>query len=143
LYSITLCDWIDYSRDLLNINQLIVGKHCHKYGLNFQVDGINYSFCYWLRPLVCWGKNHVFEVQNNSSFFCCFFGETGVWTQDFALAKQVLYCLSHSSSPFCSVYFRDEVSPTICLSWPWIMILQISAFHVARITSMSHCHPAE
>jgi hypothetical protein len=27
--------------------------------------------------------------------------------QGFALAKQVLYCLSHSSSSFCSGYFGD------------------------------------
>jgi hypothetical protein len=37
-----------------------------------------------------------------------FFGETGVLTQDLALAKQVLYHLSHTSSPFCSGYFGDE-----------------------------------
>jgi hypothetical protein len=28
-----------------------------------------------------------------------FFGTTGVWTQGFMLARQVLYCLSHTSSP--------------------------------------------
>jgi hypothetical protein len=30
----------------------------------------------------------------------------GVWTQGFALARQVLYCLSHASCPFCSSYFE-------------------------------------
>jgi hypothetical protein len=30
-----------------------------------------------------------------------------VWTQSFRLAKQVLYCLSHPFSPFCSGYFGD------------------------------------
>jgi hypothetical protein len=35
-----------------------------------------------------------------------FFGGTGAWTQDFTLAKQVLYHLTHISSPFCSGYFR-------------------------------------
>jgi hypothetical protein len=34
------------------------------------------------------------------------------------LAKQVLYHLSHTSSPFCSGYFGDGVSPTICLGCP-------------------------
>jgi hypothetical protein len=33
-------------------------------------------------------------------------GRTGVWTQDFTLTKQVLYGLSHTSSPFCSGYFE-------------------------------------
>jgi hypothetical protein len=38
--------------------------------------------------------------------------------QDFGLAKQVLYGLSHSSSSFCSSYFGDRVSRTICPDWP-------------------------
>jgi hypothetical protein len=29
--------------------------------------------------------------------------------------------------PACSDYFRDGVSWTICLGWPWILILLISA----------------
>jgi hypothetical protein len=32
----------------------------------------------------------------------------GIWTQDFTLAKQVLYRLSPISSPFCSGYFGGE-----------------------------------
>jgi hypothetical protein len=55
--------------------------------------------------------------------FSSFFGGTGGWTQDFALAKQVLHCLSHTSSPFCSGYFGDGVSQTICLGWPQTLIL--------------------
>jgi hypothetical protein len=32
----------------------------------------------------------------------CFFGSTGVWTYCFALARQILFCLSHNSSlSFC------------------------------------------
>jgi hypothetical protein len=31
-----------------------------------------------------------------------FFGGTGVWTQVFMLPKQVLYCFSHTPSPFSS-----------------------------------------
>jgi hypothetical protein len=38
----------------------------------------------------------------NSSFFI--FGGTRVWTQGFTFTKQA-YCLSHTSSPFCSGYF--------------------------------------
>jgi hypothetical protein len=41
--------------------------------------------------------------------FFFFFGKTGVWTQGFAFAKQALYPLSYSSSPFCSSYFGDAV----------------------------------
>jgi hypothetical protein len=39
-----------------------------------------------------------------------FFGGNGVGTQGFTLANQVLYCLSHTSSLFCSGYFGDGVS---------------------------------
>jgi hypothetical protein len=33
-----------------------------------------------------------------------------IFWQDFVLTKQVLYHLSHVSSPFCSGYFGDGVS---------------------------------
>jgi hypothetical protein len=42
---------------------------------------------------------------------------TGVWPQGFALARQALYCLSHSFSPFCSDYFADSVL-LLCLRLP-------------------------
>jgi hypothetical protein len=41
----------------------------------------------------------------------------------FALAKQALYCLSHTSSPFCSDYFGDGILKAICPGWPLTMIL--------------------
>jgi hypothetical protein len=44
-------------------------------------------------------------------------GETGVRTQGFALAKQALYHVSHTFSPFCSGYFGNVVSLTICPGW--------------------------
>jgi hypothetical protein len=40
-------------------------------------------------------------------FFLFFFYRIGVWTQGYMLVKQTLYCLSHTSSPFCSGYFGD------------------------------------
>jgi hypothetical protein len=59
-------------------------------------------------------------------------------TQGFMLAKQVLYHLSHTSSPFWSGYFRDGVSLTIFPGWPGTSILPISASQIARITGVSH-----
>jgi hypothetical protein len=53
-------------------------------------------------------------------------------------AKQMLYNLSHVSSPFCCGYFGYGVCP----SWPQIMILSILASQVARITGVSHLHLA-
>jgi hypothetical protein len=46
--------------------------------------------------------------------------------------------LSHTSSAFCSGYFGDGVSWTICLGWPCTEILLISASQVARIIG-KHC----
>jgi hypothetical protein len=53
-----------------------------------------------------------------------FFGGIGVWTQGFTLAKQACYHLSHTASPSA------------------LVILEVGASQVARITGMSHWHPA-
>jgi hypothetical protein len=51
--------------------------------------------------------------------------------------------LSHSTSPiFCDRVFRDSVLKTICSGWLQTTILLISASWVARITGVSHWHPA-
>jgi hypothetical protein len=53
------------------------------------------------------------------------------------LAKQALYHLSQTSSPFFCDYFGD-VLQTISQSWSETMIFLISASQVARITGMNH-----
>jgi hypothetical protein len=50
--------------------------------------------------------------------------------------------LSYLNSPTL-VIFGDGVSPTICLDWPQMPTLIISVSKGARITGMSHWHPAE
>jgi hypothetical protein len=52
--------------------------------------------------------------------------------------QKLLYCLSHTASPFCSGYFGDTVSWSICLGWLWTTVLPISAFQAPRITGLSH-----
>jgi hypothetical protein len=54
-------------------------------------------------------------------YFIYLFDGSRVWTQGFALAKQVLYHLSHTSSQFYSGYFTDGVSWFVGLeAWsPW------------------------
>jgi hypothetical protein len=47
-----------------------------------------------------------FEVPYLSGFFVCFLVGPG-FELVFMLGKQVLYCLSYMSSPFCSGYFGD------------------------------------
>jgi hypothetical protein len=54
------------------------------------------------------------------------------------------FTLSHSCGPiFVKGFFQDRVSRTICLSWLRITRLLISASWVARITDVSHQHPAQ
>jgi hypothetical protein len=64
-----------------------------------------------------------------------FFYGAGIWTQ--GLHLEPLH------QPFIVMsFFWDRVSWTICLGWLRTMILLISASWVARITGMSHRHPA-
>jgi hypothetical protein len=69
-------------------------------------------------------------------FFCV---GLGLRAPGFQLTKQVLY-VSHTSSPFCSGYFGDGFSRTICLSYLQATNLPISASQVVRITGVSHQH---
>jgi hypothetical protein len=41
-----------------------------------------------------------------------------------------------TSSVFCSSYFGDGISWTICLGWSWTLFFLILASQVARITGM-------
>jgi hypothetical protein len=45
--------------------------------------------------------------------------------------------------PPCRAFVHwDVVSETFCLDWPWTTILPISSSQVAKITGVSHQHPA-
>jgi hypothetical protein len=57
--------------------------------------------------------------------------------KDFTRAKQALYHLGYTSSPFSSGYFGAGVSQTICLDLPQTMILLILTSQVARITDVT------
>jgi hypothetical protein len=82
-------------------------------------------------------------VYFNILFFVLLLGwDWGLNFEEFMLAKQVLYHLSHSSSSFCSGYFGDAVLETICWDWSRTTILLISASHVARIREVSHWLPS-
>jgi hypothetical protein len=55
------------------------------------------------------GEAHIsFFIGKLNLFF--FFGGTGVWTQGFALVRQVLYHLSDTFIRSCSGYFGDKLS---------------------------------
>jgi hypothetical protein len=64
------------------------------------------------------------------------FCSIGVGIQDFMLAKQTLYHLSHTSSPFCVSYFGNGISRTLCLGCSHTIVPLISASQVA--TGLSH-----
>jgi hypothetical protein len=48
--------------------------------------------------------------------------------------------LSHTSSPFCSGYFGDEFSKTICPGCPQIAIFPFPDSQVAKIMRVNHWH---
>jgi hypothetical protein len=53
---------------------------------------------------------------------------TGIWTQDFALVRQALYCLSHASSPFYSGCFGSV--------WRFAQAWTIIFFYASTIAVM-------
>jgi hypothetical protein len=69
--------------------------------------------------------------------FFLIFGGSGAWTQGFTLAKQVLYCLSHTLH-FAVYYGNGGLSQTICQVWPGTSIFPISGSQIARIAGVSH-----
>jgi hypothetical protein len=76
------------------------------------------------------------RVLPDFGFLDFFSSSTRVWTPGLTLARQGLYHLSHSTSPFYLGYFEDRI-----LSLPmliWTLILLFYASQVARITSISH-----
>jgi hypothetical protein len=81
-------------------------------------------------------------VMHCAAFFF-FFGGTGVWTQGLIFTRQALLPLEHSASHFWGMRFFEMGSWEL-FAWGWFQtkILLISASQVARITGMSHQHPA-
>jgi hypothetical protein len=59
-----------------------------------------------------------------TSFF--FFGNTKIWAQGFILARQVLYSLSHASSPFVLVILEIGAHFLSRLAWILLFLLYIS-----------------
>jgi hypothetical protein len=84
-------------------------------------------------------------------FFFILFGGTGVWTEGFTLAKQALYCLSHTFFLFC--FFRDLRASTLVtleMGVPTQLFAQVvsnhnlldSSLQVVRIVGVNHQHKA-
>jgi hypothetical protein len=55
--------------------------------------------------LACCFLESLFSISLYFHPLTIFFFSSGVWTQGFALAKQILYHLSNASSPFCCLFF--------------------------------------
>jgi hypothetical protein len=88
---------------------------------------VNYLF---ICPLINW-IIYSFDV----SFF---FKWDWVWTQSFVLAKQVLYYLSHTSSPFYSGYFGDGSLTNYLPRLASNLDPMISASQLAKFIGVSH-----
>jgi hypothetical protein len=67
-------------------------------------------------------------------FFFSFFVVLG-FELSFMLARQVLYCLSYVSNPFCSGYFGDK-SLIFCPGWPGLRSFSFMFPAVAGMTAM-------
>jgi hypothetical protein len=91
---------------------------------------------FWFFTLLCLHPTLFPRWAHLFLFF--FFGGTEVWTPGFTFEKQARYHLIHTCSSFCSSYFGDEVSQTVCPGCPPTMILPISASQVARVIGVSH-----
>jgi hypothetical protein len=76
--------------------------------------------------------------NNNFLAECRGRDRTGVWTQSCVLAKQVLYSLSHTSSPFCSSILKMEGLVNYLLRLASDHNLPDVTSQVARIIGMSH-----
>jgi hypothetical protein len=82
---------------LLNLFSMLPPKLAHLCTMHSSSNP--FKFCYdlsSLSPLL-------------SSFFFFSFCSTGFWTWGLVLARQVLYHLTHTFSPFCLFYFSDRV----------------------------------
>jgi hypothetical protein len=91
-----------------------------------------------------WNPSSIDDYTLWSNLFICLFiyllfifGSTRVWTQGFTLARQVLYCLRHNSSSFCSGYSEDSISLCFCTGQPE---LQSSYCMLPTITGMTAIH---
>jgi hypothetical protein len=70
------------------------------------------------------GKPHLQWTSGNTrmNIFFFLFGGAGVWYQGIVPTRKALYCTSHATSPFCSGYFGDRVSPLVWLAWTTILL---------------------
>jgi hypothetical protein len=74
-------------------------------------------------------KNFQYLFNATKKMYYTFFGGIRFWTQGFALVKQVLYCLSHTSSS----HLRDDLDFENLLFWqlsvvPYLFLKQLSLF---------------
>jgi hypothetical protein len=87
-------------------------------------------------PLSHWSPFFSQIVPLLFSYLFFFFGCIGVSTQGFVLSRQVLYCLSHTSNSFCSVYLGDRILLFFQPAWTTILLLTFPA--IIGMTGMHH-----
>jgi hypothetical protein len=82
-------------------------------------------------------KSNLRELR---TFFFFSFSGTRALNSGLCVCKAGLYCLSHTSRPFCCGYFFGDGG---LMNYFQILILLISPSYVARITGVSHEHLAK
>jgi hypothetical protein len=80
-------------------------------------------------------------IQSHSSFFFFFGGGTEL--RALHVQSKHPYCLGHTSSLFCFVYFWRWCSLKLLAWLAWNPVLLISVSQVARVTGVSHWYPAQ
>jgi hypothetical protein len=92
----------------------------------------------------CWGWHWGEVLPISASQVARIIGMSH-WCLAFFLVLRLqlrVFTSSHSTSSIFVLGIFKIVSQTICLGWLWTVILLLSASWVARITGVSHQHPA-
>jgi hypothetical protein len=126
------------------VYEFVNGEFVYFYYVIWQLLELTNVFCLSrVKCFLCVIVSCIVIISCYVEFFkhCPFLCGTGIWTQEFMMAKQVFNCLSQTSSQICTDYFGDWVCRTICLAWFQTSILMISACYEARIAGLNHWHP--
>jgi hypothetical protein len=134
VYIVQLCIWC-YIYIIYNIWCYIYIHSCTIYTYIYKTPDTQLHNCILLK---CTWKNWVKGplLPDSSHLFIFFWWDWGLNSR-----LHTFYHLNPNSSSFCSGYFVDGVSWTICLGWLWTPIFPVSASQVVRITGICHWCP--
>jgi hypothetical protein len=136
------------------------GGTCDSFSLNLNIKGKNSCTASYplLQLRLCQPKRAIYWTQlcllPSAVWGCAKLKPTAYLKHLSALHTQLFFffqCwgLNSGLTPWATTpalfvmgFFQARVTQTICLGWLWTTVLLISASWVARITGVSHWHPA-